>query len=82
MPGVYAAPENKENSVVPIYVYECPAGHRTEQLVYSNINHERPATVKCAHCDARAKRVPTAAAAHFKGEGFDKRSTNERRIKL
>lgn len=67
---------------MPIYEYQCADGHSTEQLVFSAIKQQVPATVQCSHCDKRARRVPTAATAHFKGEGWDKKSTNERRIKL
>jgi putative FmdB family regulatory protein len=50
---------------MPIYEYCCARGHMTEQFVPTPKQ-----SIKCPECGAKAPRVFSAPAIHFKGKGF------------
>jgi putative FmdB family regulatory protein len=51
---------------MPIYEYRCENGHEFE--VFQSMS-EDPVS-KCMECGAKAQRVLSAPAVHFKGSGF------------
>jgi len=63
---------------MPIYEYECDAGHRTEKI---EKRPQKTAACGAPGCGFIAWRRPTAAVGIFKGAGFDKGNTNERRVR-
>ncbi|CAN5204536.1 hypothetical protein BH24ACT23_BH24ACT23_10640 [soil metagenome] len=51
---------------MPIYEYRCTNGHTFE--AFQSMSEDPFA--KCAECSAKAERVLSAPAVHFKGSGF------------
>jgi putative FmdB family regulatory protein len=51
---------------MPIYEYRCTNGHTFE--AFQSMSEDPIA--KCAECSAKAERVLSAPAVHFKGSGF------------
>jgi len=63
---------------MPIYEYECDAGHRAEQIARWA---RRVRVCGVDGCQKQARRVVSVAVGVFKGTGFDKGNTNERRVR-
>ena len=52
---------------MPIYEYQCKkCGHRFEKIQ----KHSDPEIRKCPECGGAVEKLITAAAAHFKGDGW------------
>jgi predicted nucleic acid-binding Zn ribbon protein len=70
---------------VPLFEFACtadPAHAITETIFFNVTQRPAPAAVPCSTCGKPAERIVSAATGIFKGEGFDKKNTNPRRIRL
>ncbi len=50
---------------MPVYEFECPQGHVTEDLVPMGTTH-----IKCAKCKKKAKKIMSACTFELKGGGW------------
>ena len=50
---------------MPVYEFECPNGHLTEKITRMGTN-----SVRCSHCDKRAKKIMSTCTFELKGGGW------------